>query len=143
MTKKHVIREIPSIPGAYARDDGMVKFPECTARMPHGGVRKYKTKWIKGTLRKSAKAAAHVYYGTYYRGRNYKVHRLICEAFHGNPPNENSVVIHINEDATDNRPENLRWGTQKENLNMPRFITYCRSRTGCNHPFVKHRLRKK
>lgn len=34
--------------------------------------------------------------------------------------------MHINEDPLDNRPENLRWGTQKENLNAPGFIEYAK-----------------
>jgi hypothetical protein len=34
------------------------------------------------------------------------------------------VVIHINENPHDNRPENLKWGTQKENLNYPRVVEY-------------------
>ena len=70
---------------------------------------------------------------------NLKVHRLVCEAFHGPPPAPNSVVIHLNENGLDNRAENLQWGTQKENLNMPRFIEYCRSRIGDKSPRVKHR----
>lgn len=73
---------------------------------------------------------------------NVKIHRLVCEAFHGPPPFPNAVVIHFNENALDNRPENLRWGTQKENLNMPGFIAYCKSRTGENNPYVKGKKRK-
>lgn len=73
---------------------------------------------------------------------NMKVHRLVCEAFHGPAPSKRSVVIHLDEDATNNRPENLRWGTQKENLNMPGFIAYCKSRTGENSPFIKGRKKK-
>jgi len=46
-------------------------------------------------------------------------------------------VIHINENALDNRPENLKWGTQKENLNMPSFIEYCKGRTGEESPRTK------
>jgi len=68
---------------------------------------------------------------------NMKVHRLVCEAFHGPAPFERAVVIHIDENALNNRPENLRWGTQKENLNMPNFIEYCKSRTGENSPVKK------
>ncbi|QDP54003.1 MAG: putative uncharacterized HNH endonuclease [Prokaryotic dsDNA virus sp.] len=50
-----------------------------------------------------------------------KVHQLVCEAFHGPKPFETAVVIHKDEDALNNRPENLKWGTQKENLNAPKF----------------------
>lgn len=49
-----------------------------------------------------------------------KVHQLVCEAFHGSKPFESAVVIHIDEDAHNNRPENLLWGTQKENLSTYR-----------------------
>ena len=70
-----------------------------------------------------------------------KVHRIVCEAFHGLAPFKKAVVIHIDENSTNNRPENLRWGTQKENLNMPKFIEYCKSRTGENSP-VKKALKK-
>jgi hypothetical protein len=70
-----------------------------------------------------------------------KVHRLVCEAFHGPPPFEKAVVIHIDENALNNRPENLRWGTQKENMNMPGFVAYCKSRTGDNSPTKKHKAR--
>ena len=65
-----------------------------------------------------------------------KVHRLVCEAFNGEPT-DGQVCMHLNEDASDNRPENLAWGTQKQNLNAPGFIAYCKSRTGDSHPSKK------
>ena len=72
-------------------------------------------------------------------GRNYKVARLICEAFNGPPPFEGALALHENENAADNRASNIRWGTQVENLNMPNFIAYCESRTGADNPRVKSR----
>jgi hypothetical protein len=79
-------------------------------------------------------------YARYYG--NMKVHRLVCEAFHGPPPFDRAVVIHLDEDATNNRADNLKWGTQKENLNMPKFKAWQRGRTGENNPRVKGRKRK-
>lgn len=46
------------------------------------------------------------------------VHRLIAEAFIPNPENK-SFIDHINGNRADNRIENLRWVTQKENMNNP------------------------
>lgn len=66
-----------------------------------------------------------------------KVARLVCEAFHGSPPFERAVCMHMDEDSRNNRPSNLAWGTQKENLNAPGFLRYCHSRTGENSPTVK------
>lgn len=134
--------EIPSIPGALANSEGFVKFPTVTSAMPNGGERTYETKWTRGGKRKATKTARHEYYGTLYRGRNYKIHRLVCEAFHGPPPFHGAVVIHCDENALNNRPSNLRWGTQKENLNMPGFIEYCKGRKGENSQWAKHKIRK-
>lgn len=107
--------------------------------MPNGGVRAYTTKPTFGHRTKASKTAKHVYLGvrTRYFG-NIKVHQAVCEAFHG-PKQPGQVVLHIDEDATNNRPENLRWGTQKENLNMPAFIAYCKARTGDDSPYRKGR----
>jgi hypothetical protein len=44
------------------------------------------------------------------------VHRLVCDAFHGAPPSPKHTVDHINHDRADNRPSNLEWVTQKENV---------------------------
>lgn len=111
--------------------------------MPCGKMRSYETKPVYGTRTKASKTARHVYLSIQNRFfGNMKVHRLVCEAFHGSPPFERAVVIHIDEDATNNRADNLRWGTQKENLNMPGFIAYCKSRTGENSPTVKSRAGK-
>lgn len=131
--------DMPSIPGAIASSFGRIKLPEKVGSMPHGGERVYKTKPIYGVIRRAAKTAKHKHYGIMYRKKNYKIHRLICEAFHGVQPIDKPVVIHINENGLDNRPDNLRWGTQKENMNMPKFIKYCEGRTGENSPTVKFR----
>ena len=44
-----------------------------------------------------------------------QMHVLVCEAFHGPRPSEDSEVCHANDIRTDNRAENLSWGTRQSN----------------------------
>lgn len=43
------------------------------------------------------------------------VHRLVCEAFHGPPPEGQNEVAHGDGVRTNNRAENLRWASRREN----------------------------
>lgn len=44
------------------------------------------------------------------------VHRLVCKAFNSIPDNHKDLmVMHLNDNPGDNRPENLWWGTAKDN----------------------------
>lgn len=49
------------------------------------------------------------------RRQSVSVHRIVCRAFHGEPP-IGAEVRHLNGVASDNRPANLKWGTHAENL---------------------------
>lgn len=128
------------MPGLLASDLGRILLPARTITMPKGGTRTYEPKPTFGSVTTSSKKAAHKFMNVANRHfGNIKVHRAVCEAFHGPKPFEGAVVIHIDEDGTNNRADNLKWGTQKENLNMPKFLEYCRNRTGENSPVIKGR----
>jgi len=129
---------VPSKPGLIASSWGRIKTPDSEARMPHGGMRKYCPKPTYGVKCKSSKTARHEYFGLYNKSYgNIKVHRAVCEAFHGSPPEGKPYVLHLDENALNNKPENLQWGSQKENLNAKGFIEYCKARTGDNSPRIK------
>lgn len=136
-------KPVLSKPGLMVSSYGRIKLPESIGVMPNGGIRVYKTKPIYGVVMRSNSTAKHSYMGIVSRKfGTMKIHRLVCEAFHGPPPTKNSVVIHIDENAHNNNANNLRWGTQKENLNCPGFIQYCKSRVGDKNPNVKGRRKK-
>jgi hypothetical protein len=141
--EKEIWKPVPSLDGVQASSWGRVLLPQRTSKMPNGSLRVYKTTPRYGTVLRASRTARHVYMGIYNKFfGNLKVHRLVCEAFHGPAPEGKPIVIHSDEDATNNRPENLRWGTQKENLNMPKFIAYCKGRTGEKSPVVIGKKRR-
>ncbi len=131
---EEVWRIIPSLPGVLASSHGRLMIMPSIGEMPHGGLRHYETQPRRGEWDN--------HYIFAHRGHSYKVSRLICEAFNGPPPAGSGVCMHDDENARNNRPENLKWGTQKINLNYPHFIEYCRGRTGENNPHAKGRARR-
>lgn len=43
------------------------------------------------------------------------VHRIVCEAFHGPPPEGKTFVLHGDGSRDNNHKDNLRWGDAKDN----------------------------
>lgn len=48
-------------------------------------------------------------------GKKYYVHRLVCQAFHGDPPEGQPLALHGDGDHQNCRKDNLRWGNQTDN----------------------------
>ncbi|KAB7765365.1 hypothetical protein CEK68_11725 [Xanthomonas sp. LMG 12461] len=130
MTTKEIWRVVPSVPELLASSEGRIMVIPYRKPLARGsGCRPYGGTPMRG-------AWDGVRYIYQFRGRNYKVARLVCEAFKGLPTEERNVCMHLDENARNNRPDNLEWGTQKENLNAPGFLRYCRSRLGDRSPFI-------
>lgn len=120
-------RVIPSLRQYLASSEGRVM------RVPHfRGARQYGGTPHFGVWEKVAGR-----FVMQFEGKTYKIHRLICEAFHGFAPDDKPVCMHLDENAANNRADNLAWGTQKENLNAPAVKTYHRARTGDDNPYRK------
>lgn len=49
------------------------------------------------------------------RSKSEAIHRMVCRAFNGSNPEDKPWVLHTDGNKENNRPENLRWGTPKEN----------------------------
>ena len=47
---------------------------------------------------------------------NVYIHKLVCQAFNGNPPNYNYQINHIDSNRQNNCASNLEWCTAKENI---------------------------
>lgn len=58
---------------------------------------------------------SHRYPRISHGGRWAYVHVIVCETFHGPQPQEGMFALHENDVATDNRADNIRWGTRKDN----------------------------
>lgn len=99
-----VLKEIPGYSKYKAGSDGRI----------HSSCRKISI--VLKSSQRTPKSYLHVVLsgddGTL---RTRDVHPLICEAFHGKRP-EGFDCSHINGNKFDNRPENLRWETRKENF---------------------------
>lgn len=140
-------KPVPSYPGMLASSHGRILMPPRHAPMARGGYRTYMTKPLVGALdttkrRKVDGAGGYrivmitVFDPEGKRKQTPKrVSILVCEAFHGPRP-KGLDVMHLDGNSLNDRPENLGWGTRKENLNHSEFIAFCRRRVGINSPSV-------
>ena len=128
--EKELWRLVPSLPNVLASSYGRLMVIPYIASMPNGNLRQYGGEPTLGQW----DGNRFVYI---LKRRTYKVARLVCEAFNGAPRIHGAVCMHLDENSRNNRPENLAWGTQKENLNAPGFISYCRRRVGDRSPRIK------
>jgi hypothetical protein len=91
--------EIQGHPGHYISDHGRVKGPR--------GIR---TLYLQGN--------GYYYVGIWRSGKlaTYRVHRLVALHFCPNDNPINTVVAHRDNNKTNNKWDNLRWSTQRDNM---------------------------
>jgi len=107
-------RPIPSAPGYEAGSDGTIRsidrlIVKHYARGPAASL-------LRGRVLRPWIAGGRVRYLYVCLGvsRRSSVHRLICEAFHGLGL-DGMYVAHLDDNPTNNDPENLAWATPSEN----------------------------
>lgn len=108
---KEVWKNVPSAPAVMASSLGRVMLSPTKAAMPNGVIREYSSKPTYGFEDHTATARPWSPKRRIIRverlKKTFKVHRLVCEAFNGPPPSQTSIVLHLDENPSNNRPENL------------------------------------
>lgn len=99
------VRKHPTV-NVYCLSNGCLYFP--------GALHKHPCV-TKGSLNRKG------YYVYTSNGKQYRVHRLIAEAFIPNTDNK-PTVDHINRIRTDNRVSNLRWASLSEQKNNSELV---------------------
>ena len=138
-------KKVPSFPGVLASSLGRILLPPVHYPMHNGGYRTIITEPQEGSIdttkrRKfDGEGGYRIVMISVYdnKGKRKQIPKgvapLVCEAFHGPRP-DGYDCMHLDGDSLNNKANNLAWGTREENLNHEKFIGFCESRTGENHP---------
>jgi len=114
-----VWKSIPGYQGLYeVSDHGQVRSYAYTGRKPKSGIVKRRDVPIILRPTRSKKVDGYVQVDLQYEGERKigRMHRLVAEAFIGDPPFEGALVMHTDDDKANNHYSNLAWGTQGDNM---------------------------
>ena len=112
-------KDIPGYPGYHVGTDGSV----WSSRINRGVLPSSiggKWKRLKTRARKSKRSGKSYQYQAvclYADGKQktWYVHKIVLTVFVGQQPTKDHLCCHFNNNETDNRPCNLRWGTSQDN----------------------------
>ena len=110
-------RDIPGYEGRYKVSNmGRVKSLERKVRSVNWSTGKEFYRTVRECILKPGPSnSGHLYVVLGHGEQGRPVHQLVMRAFVGQPP-VGMEVRHLNGDPTDNRLENLRYGTRTENI---------------------------
>lgn len=133
----------PELNGFKVSSFGRILVDPIEYELPNGGFRSTKPKPTLGSLSSKGKGSNYMFYKFYNRRLrvNKNVAVIVAQTFLQDSWFKGAVVMHKDDDPLNNHVDNLKWGTQKENLNTESFISYCKSRLGDESPFRKGMLR--
>lgn len=106
-------RSIPDAPGYEASDHGHIKSVKRTVVRSNGRPYYVRERLLRLTVARTGHLRVGLHIGELMVVR--LVHQLVLEAFVGPRP-QGLVSRHLDDDPTNNGLNNLRWGTQQENL---------------------------
>lgn len=107
-------RAIPGVDNYEASSEGQIRSLDRTITDSVGHVY-----FRPGKVLKPVNKAGYMFVSVKFNDgprKSTRAHQLVCRAFHGLPPDPRMDVRHLNGDSTDNRPENLAWGTRSQNM---------------------------
>ena len=109
-------REIPGYPGYWAATDGVLwSSPKIVPRGgKRGGFYKTKGRYLKTVIGGNGIMQTTVGSSLNGKKREKCVSRCVLLAFAGPPPTPAHVAVHVNSNPSDNRIENLFWGTNQD-----------------------------
>lgn len=106
-------RDIPGWEHYQASDQGEIK--SLGRWRPHNRHKGHMMWWKEKVLKPGKQESGHL--AVVLTGQKLvRVHRLVALAFLGPAPFTGAIVRHWDDDPSNNVPDNLRWGTQKENF---------------------------